>query len=87
MLAKFFACALLLSTLGFASAWKWGPCPSVTLQEDFDVTQYTGTWREAARMKGTWFQSGECGWANYTPLEGDCIRVENTQILPSGEVP
>lgn len=81
MLAKLSVCVLLVCSI---SAWKWGWCPDFPLQENFDLSQYLGQWHEAARMKGTQFESGDCGWANYSLRENGHVKVVNTQILPNG---
>lgn len=36
-------------------------------------------------MKGTQFESGDCGWANYSLRENGHVKVVNTQILPNGQ--
>ena len=46
-----------------ANAVKWGGCPTLNYQDNFDISQYLGTWYEAARMIGTPFEHGDCARA------------------------
>lgn len=67
-------------------AIKWGPCPTIPYQENFDITQYLGTWYEATRMKGTQFQTGDCSKAEYGKIDDTYISVKNSEILADGKI-
>lgn len=87
MRANLMFAAVILSLVCLASAsWKWGPCPAETLQTDFDLSQYLGKWREAARLESIPFETGDCVYADYSLKEDGMVRVENTEILPDGEI-
>ena len=76
--------AVFVSLFCFTSAWKWGPCPKYGYQPDFDLEKYLGEWREAARIKGIPFESGECEYANYSVRDDGLVKVNNTEILEDG---
>jgi len=53
-----------LCLLGIASAGIIkGQCPQVQLQENFDVTKYTGVWYEQARDKAFPQEKYDCNTA------------------------
>ena len=55
--------ASILLIVYYTNAAKWGPCPTLNYQDNFDIQKYLGTWYEATRMKGTQFESGNCARA------------------------
>ena len=55
--------ATLVALVSFTNAVKWGGCPTLNYQDNFDISKYLGTWYEAARMYGTQYESGDCARA------------------------
>jgi lipocalin len=49
------------------------------LQPDFDLDRYIGRWFEFQRRKDLPFQSGDCGYVEYTLKDPYAIRVFNTE--------
>lgn len=80
--------AAVLSFIGAASAkFSFGWCAQPTLQAGFDVSQYTGTWYEAARDDGIIFEYGECTQARYSANADGTVGVHNTLMNPyTGQV-
>lgn len=85
MRANLMFAAIVLSLVCFGSSIKWGPCPKFSLQPDFDLDQYLGSWREAARIKGIRFESGDCVYAKYSLRDDGKVKVNNTEILQDGK--
>ena len=54
-------------------------CSNPTLQENFDITQYTGLWYEYSKLPN-WFQSGQCTTATYG-LQGNGVSVLNQEYF------
>ncbi|XP_002740540.1 apolipoprotein D-like [Saccoglossus kowalevskii] len=55
-----------------------GPCPSVSLQRDFNIDKYTGSWYEIERFRA-WFESGlKCINAKYWLKQDGTIGVINS---------
>ena len=66
----------LLALFGLSSADK---CPTdIKLQENFDLSKYTGIWNEISRDKRASFQSGDCTQAKYTPNPDGTFVVRNS---------
>lgn len=65
--------------IGVEGTFSWGSCPKVELQEDFDISRYTGTWYEAIRSKDMPYEKGTCSRAQYG-LNGDgTVSVVNSE--------
>ncbi|XP_071958966.1 apolipoprotein D-like [Antedon mediterranea] len=80
-----FACLLVAVCLvGSISAqvYSRGPCPEVTVQENFDVNRYLGIWYEAARFYTTFQKDSRCVVANYTLKDNGHINVLNSGYFP-----
>jgi apolipoprotein D and lipocalin family protein len=71
----------LLVSSSASAGWGFGWCPSPALQENFDITQYIGTWYEAARVKNIRFESGDCVSAEYSLNSDNTVKVVNTQLV------
>uniref|UniRef100_A0A4W5N0I9 Apolipoprotein D n=1 Tax=Hucho hucho TaxID=62062 RepID=A0A4W5N0I9_9TELE len=70
---------LLLLPLVSAQTYHWGPCPTPSVQPNFNLQQYLGTWYEIAKLPAS-FERGKCIQADYS-LRGDgTIRVLNSQF-------
>ena len=77
------AILLIAST---TNAVKWGGCPTLNYQDNFDISQYLGTWYEAARMKGTPFENGDCARAEYSKIDDTYVKVFNSGLTADGEL-
>ena len=76
--------AALLAFIGESEAKRsWGGCPKPTLQSNFDVTQYVGTWYEIARDKSLPFEYGDCVQARYGLQPDGILTVQNSQVNPN----
>jgi len=74
---------VVLSLLGVARAFiviRLGQCPKVPVVQDFDVTRYTGKWWEYQRFPAPFEFGGVCGFANYTLLSENKVKVVNSGI-------
>ena len=58
------AIAAFIGTIEAKISFGW--CPTPTLQSNFDITQYQGSWKEIARDIGILYEYGECVQAQYT---------------------
>ena len=52
-------------------------CQQPDVVQNFDLTDYLGTWYEAVRDQGTWYERGICVTAQYSALEDGTVRVQN----------
>ena len=58
-------------------------CPSpIPLQQDFNLTEYLGTWHEMKRSKNIIFEKGDCVTADYALKSNGYVSVLNSQVLP-----
>ncbi|XP_077998582.1 apolipoprotein D-like [Glandiceps talaboti] len=60
--------------------FNWGKCPNVTLQQDFDVTSYMGTWYEITKFPAAFQQMLKCTKAIYQLKDNGHVRVQNEGI-------
>ncbi|KAM7390146.1 hypothetical protein PAMA_008358 [Pampus argenteus] len=60
-------------------------CPRPSVQQDFDVTQYMGTWYEIKRLPAV-FEKGKCIQATYTLLTDGMVKVHNAELLSDGKI-
>ena len=69
-----------LALLETANAkFSFGFCDQPTLQPDFDIQRYLGTWFEIQRDAGTTFQlGGDCTQARYALNPDGTVNVHNT---------
>ena len=71
---------LIVGCLMTAQAtFSWGSCPKVTLQENFDITKYTGTWFELIRNKDMPHEKGTCSQAIYGLNPDGTVSVHNQE--------
>ncbi|XP_071958209.1 apolipoprotein D-like [Antedon mediterranea] len=80
-----FACLLVTVCLvGSISAQvvSKGPCPEVTVQENFNVASYLGVWYEAARFYAEFQKESRCVVANYTLKDNGHVNVLNSGYFP-----
>ncbi|XP_022064132.2 apolipoprotein D-like [Acanthochromis polyacanthus] len=85
---KSFQVLLLLLLTAAASdgqSFHIGRCPEPSVQEDFNVTKYMGTWYEIERLPAI-FQKGKCAQATYTLLPDGTVKVYNEEILSNGKI-
>ena len=68
-------CLLGLTSAGFAK----GSCPKVALQENFDVSSYTGVWYEQARDKAFPQEKFDCNTASYSLNNDNSLKVHNQE--------
>ena len=85
MLKKILGFGLVtLTFLGTAFATRSnGSCEKLALQQNFDASQYVGTWFEQARDKNFLFEHYDCAQARYTAKPNGDIAVLNTEFNPS----
>lgn len=72
---------LLFSTLLVISSCQiisTGECPSVNVQQDFDIEQYMGTWYEMERFFAIFEAFQDCVSADYTLDSSGAVIVNNT---------
>ena len=59
-----------------------GKCPSPKLQENFNLSSYTGFWYEQYRDPSFfWEKNGDCSTAEYVPNTDGTIKVINSQVV------
>merc|ERR1712004_414383 len=75
MLCLIYFSALL--SLGLAQSIGFGKCPKVTVQENFDVNQYTGRWYEIQRIPVIYQKGQYRVTATYTSKSNGLIEVVN----------
>lgn len=71
--------AAVLSLIDSASAkLSFGWCAQPTLQPNFDINQYLGTWYEAGRDKGLIYEYGDCAQARYSVNADGSLNIHNS---------
>lgn len=60
--------------------FDWESCPRVTVQADFNITRYLGTWYELVRNEDMRYEKGECDRANYSLNSDGTIKVVNSEF-------
>ncbi|XP_030254595.1 apolipoprotein D-like [Sparus aurata] len=78
---------LLLLTAAAADGQSFHPgrCPRPSVQEDFNVTKYMGTWYEIEKLPAV-FERGKCNQATYSPLADGTVKVHNAELLSNGKI-
>ncbi|XP_052810723.1 apolipoprotein D-like [Mya arenaria] len=75
LLAAAFACVL-------GGSWgqiiSWGSCPTVQVQQNFNIARYMGPWYEQKRYFAVFEAGMECVSAEYTLETGGVVKVNNT---------
>uniref|UniRef100_A0A8C2XK40 Apolipoprotein D n=1 Tax=Cyclopterus lumpus TaxID=8103 RepID=A0A8C2XK40_CYCLU len=59
---------LTAAAAAHAQSFHPGRCPQPSVQEDFDVTKYMGTWYEIEKLPAV-FERGKCNQATYSLLK------------------
>ncbi|XP_076014130.1 uncharacterized protein LOC143006749 isoform X1 [Genypterus blacodes] len=62
-----------------------GKCPCPSVQKDFNITQYMGTWYEIQKLPAV-FEKGKCVQATYTLLSDGTVKVCNAELLSNGKI-
>ena len=79
---------LLILAIAANADWFWGGCPSVNIQQNFELNKYLGKWYEIGRVKNVpYTASTRCGTAEYELQEDGTLKVINTCLLDSGYYP
>nr|XP_040023061.1 uncharacterized protein LOC120811609 isoform X2 [Gasterosteus aculeatus aculeatus] len=75
---------VLLTAAARAQSFHRGKCPRPSVQQDFDVTKYMGTWYEIEKLPAA-FERGTCNQATYSPLADGTVKVRNAELLSNGK--
>uniref|UniRef100_A0A668AW53 Apolipoprotein D n=1 Tax=Myripristis murdjan TaxID=586833 RepID=A0A668AW53_9TELE len=70
---------LLAAAAADGQSFHLGLCPGPSVQEDFNVTQYMGTWYEIEKLPAA-FERGKCIQATYTLLRDGTVSVRNAEL-------
>ncbi|XP_078611397.1 apolipoprotein D-like [Branchiostoma floridae x Branchiostoma japonicum] len=73
------AVALLSVTYVEGQVPGFGKCPTVNVQQNFDLSQYLGLWHEVEKFPFVIEGAGKCITANYTLKPDGHVRVENAE--------
>ncbi|XP_042366803.1 apolipoprotein D-like [Plectropomus leopardus] len=76
---------LLTASAVDSQSFHTGKCPQPSVQEDFDVTKYMGTWYEIEKLPAM-FERGKCNQATYTLLADGTVQVYNSELLSDGKI-
>jgi apolipoprotein D and lipocalin family protein len=72
---------LFVLSVSVSAVFSWGSCPQTTLQKDFDLKNYMGTWYEIVRTIDFPYEHGTCSQAEYRILDNGYVRVNNSEIV------
>uniref|UniRef100_A0A8C2XDL3 Apolipoprotein D n=1 Tax=Cyclopterus lumpus TaxID=8103 RepID=A0A8C2XDL3_CYCLU len=67
---------LTAAAAAHAQSFHPGRCPQPSVQEDFDVTKYMGTWYEIEKLPAV-FERGKCNQATYSLRPDGTVKVLN----------
>merc|ERR1712004_148013 len=74
-------------TLGSAQSYGMGPCPTgVQVQQDFELSKYTGLWKEITRIPMSIEKGWRCSTVSGTLKEDGTLETLNQGIYPDGSV-
>ncbi|KAM6971003.1 apolipoprotein D-like [Tautogolabrus adspersus] len=76
---------LLTAAAAESQSFHRGNCPQPSVQENFNVAQYMGTWYEVEKLPAI-FERGTCNQATYSLLDDGTVKVRNTELLPNGKI-
>lgn len=65
---------------GVQATFSWGSCPKVELQQNFDISRYTGNWYEVLRNKDMPYEKGVCSRAQYGLNADGTVSVVNSEV-------
>ncbi|KAK5613388.1 hypothetical protein CRENBAI_022833 [Crenichthys baileyi] len=71
---------LLLLPLISAQSFHWGSCPTPSVQPDFDLQEYMGTWYEIEKIP-SYFDYGKCLEVNYLLKKDGTVQVLNSHVI------
>ncbi|XP_020778456.2 apolipoprotein Db [Boleophthalmus pectinirostris] len=69
----------------YGQSFRFSTCPKIKPQENFNVTQYLGTWYEIKKLPAM-FERGKCVQAKYSLLQDGAVRVHNSELLKDGKI-
>uniref|UniRef100_A0A8C2XAQ8 Apolipoprotein D n=1 Tax=Cyclopterus lumpus TaxID=8103 RepID=A0A8C2XAQ8_CYCLU len=70
---------LTAAAAAHAQSFHPGRCPQPSVQEDFDVTKYMGTWYEIEKLPAV-FERGKCNQATYSLRPDGTVKVLNADF-------
>ncbi|KAI3355447.1 hypothetical protein L3Q82_018283 [Scortum barcoo] len=76
---------LLTAVAADAQSLHAGSCPQQSVQEDFNVTKYMGTWYEIEKLPAV-FERGKCNQATYSLLTDGTVNVRNAELLSNERI-
>uniref|UniRef100_A0A672HAJ0 Apolipoprotein D n=1 Tax=Salarias fasciatus TaxID=181472 RepID=A0A672HAJ0_SALFA len=76
---------LLTTAAAQAQSFHLGKCPKPSVQEDFSIEKYLGSWYEIEKLPAV-FEKGKCNQATYSPLSNGTVKVHNAEILSDGKI-
>ncbi|XP_065804887.1 apolipoprotein D-like isoform X1 [Labrus bergylta] len=76
---------LLTAAAAEGQSFHQGNCPQPSVQENFNVTQYMGTWYEVEKLPAM-FERGKCNQATYSLLDDGTVKVRNVELLANGKI-
>ncbi|XP_030611822.1 apolipoprotein D-like isoform X2 [Archocentrus centrarchus] len=76
---------LLTAAATDGQSFHIGKCSKPAVQEDFNVTQYMGTWYEIEKLPAV-FERGICNQATYSLQPDGTVKVHNVELLPNGNI-
>ncbi|XP_041824740.1 apolipoprotein D-like [Melanotaenia boesemani] len=71
---------LLMLPLISAQITQLGPCPTPSVQPNFKLDKYLGTWYEIEKIPA-YFAQGKCNEVDYSLRKDGTIKVVNTQMF------
>ncbi|XP_031705831.1 gamma-glutamyl hydrolase-like isoform X2 [Anarrhichthys ocellatus] len=75
---------LLTAAAADAQSFHPGKCRRPSVQEDFDVMKYLGTWYEIEKFPAV-FERGTCNQATYSMLADGSVKVHNAELMSNGK--
>ncbi|KAM3838345.1 apolipoprotein D-like [Diretmus argenteus] len=76
---------LLAAAAADGQSFHFSTCPRPSVQKDFNITEYMGTWYEIEKLPAL-FEKGKCNQATYTLLSDGTVSVRNAELLSNGQV-
>ncbi|XP_040921321.1 apolipoprotein D-like [Toxotes jaculatrix] len=76
---------LLTAAAADGQSFHFGSCPQPSVQEDFNITKYMGTWYEIEKLPAK-FERGKCNQATYSLLVDGTVNVHNAELLSNGKI-
>ncbi|XP_071751516.1 apolipoprotein D-like [Centroberyx gerrardi] len=76
---------LLAAAAAHAQSFHLGSCPTASVEKDFNITEYMGTWYEIEKLPAV-FERGKCVQATYSLLSDGTVSVRNAELLSNGKI-